>query len=99
MSKRYKTNRLSVMFTILHKIDCLHKAIEIVLSKNRHIFLVEDFELLQKCLNELSVLKEEIISCGCITEKSQNQLEQIIKLLDVFFGLAENILDYFEELN
>jgi hypothetical protein len=87
------------MFTVLHKIDALQKAIEIVVSKNRHVFLIEDIEVLEFCLDELEKLKQEVIEAGGIKEKSKNTLARIIKVLDVFFGLADNILDFFEDLD
>ena len=63
------------------------------------IFLIEDIELLRYCLDELEKLKQEVIEAGGIKEKSKNTLARIIKTLDVFFGLADNILDYFEALD
>jgi hypothetical protein len=87
------------MYIILDKIEALQKAIEIVLSKNRHVFLAEDIELLDHCLDELEKLKQEIIKTGVVKEKSLARLLLIIKLLDAFFGLSDNILDYFKDLN
>jgi hypothetical protein len=98
-SRRYKTVALRFMKTKIEKIEALQRAIEIILSKNRHVFLAEDIKLLEKCLEKLEKLKKDMINEGIDKEKFLSRLTKIIKLLDVFFGLSGNIQDFFDDFN
>jgi hypothetical protein len=87
------------MYTILHKVDAVSDAVQIVLSKNRHVFLEEDIQTLETCLEELEKIKEEVINAGSIDNNALLRLVKIIKLLDFFFGSDGNVLDFFNDLN
>ena len=87
------------MYLVLDKIEAVKKAIEIVISKNRHVFSVDDIELLESCLDELEKLKEEVLKAKGLDDESLTRLVRIMKLLDLFFGLGNNIIEFFKDVN
>jgi hypothetical protein len=79
------------MHIAIQKIDALLKAIDIVVSKNRHVLLFDD-EILARCLKKLKRLKTDVIKSGDVSNKHIHRFVKIIALLDEFFGLEEHIL-------
>lgn len=86
------------MYTQLHCIDSLCKSIDDVVSKNRHVSLFDEDEILKKCSKKLRRLKTDIIKSGKIESSHKIRLVKIIALLDEFFGLDGMILQQFDEL-
>lgn len=87
------------MYTILHKVDAVIKAVQVVLSQNRHVFLIEDIETLESCLDDLEKIKEDVVKAGAIDNNALLRFVKVIKFLDLFFGLDGNVLDFFNDLN
>jgi hypothetical protein len=78
------------------KIDSLIQAIKLILSRDGHLFSVDDIELLNQCLLQLDELKEELAGAKTSEALLFEKLVNVIKLLDYFFGLKDNIRQYFE---
>lgn len=83
------------MIHTMTKIDDLMSSIKIIRSKNGHLFSIEDIELLDQCLINLEIIKQDLTNAK-ETHNIWDKLQNVIKLLDMFFGLDNIIKQFFD---
>jgi hypothetical protein len=80
---------------LIKKVEAVITAINLIRLKNGHLFSVEDHNLLDQCLQNLKLLKVEMAENKLSRTTVFGKLENVIRLVDVFFGLGDIVKQYF----